>query len=82
MALIFYMRESPIWKRKVVILDCVDSFQKLFGGLTWILSHLCEAGSFTTSFSTYVVNSICLPIIGSSFCAMDIKSKETDKTVY
>ena len=30
-----YLRESPIWKCEVVILDCVESLQCFFVGFTW-----------------------------------------------
>ena len=45
----------------------VLSFSKLFYGLTWIISNICETSSLTTSFYTSGVNYTGLHISGSPF---------------
>ena len=72
---LFYLGELPIWKCNVGILVCVESFQNIFGGLTWITYNLCGTVYLETSYSTSGVNYIGLSIIGYSFYLMAIEPK-------
>ena len=58
-----YLRESPVWKIEVGILDCVKYFHTLFDGFTWINNNCCEVDFVTNSFSTFGVYYIGLPIL-------------------
>ena len=76
-----YMGESPFLKCKVGILDCVDSLQIILVGLTRIIYNLCETASLMNSFSACAENSIGLPIIGSSFDVVQVKTKKNVESV-
>ena len=60
-----YIRESPIWKGEVRVLVCVESIQTLFDGLTRSMTNFCDTVSLITSYSTYGLKSIGLPVLGS-----------------
>ena len=67
-----YLRDSPICKCEVGILDHFESFQTFFDVLTKILSNHYETDSFTNSFSDSVVNSNSFPFIGLYFDVMEV----------
>ena len=50
-------------------------FKPFFGVLTGGMSNLCDNASLITSYSTYGVKYIVLPVIGSSILNMEAKEK-------
>ena len=44
---------------------CVESIQTLFDGLTRSMTNFCDTVSLITSYSTYGLKSIGLPVLGS-----------------
>ena len=69
------MRESPIWKCEVRVLDCVETIQTLFDGLTRVFYSLCETASLKTLCSTSWVKYIGLHVLGSLFSLMEPNEK-------